>query len=88
MVLKVYSIYDQKTGVYDRPFLQHTHGEAERNFKQLVNDEKSQVNKFPEDYDLYYLGEYDNNTGKYQTLDSPQHLIKAVQLKEQHLALQ
>lgn len=82
MTLKIYSIRDQKAEIFNAPFYQKTHGEAERNFQELVNDEKSTVNKYPDDFDLYYLGEYDDNTGKFKTLDTPQHMMKAVQLKK------
>jgi len=78
MQLKIYSIRDSKSEVYNQPFYKKTHGEAERDFRSLVNDEKSTINKYPEDFDLYYLGDYDDNTGKLQTNDSPQHVIKAV----------
>ena len=64
MVLKTFTIRDSKGEFYSPPFLQKTHGEAERSFKQLVQDQRSQVSKFPEDYDLYYIGEFDDNTGK------------------------
>lgn len=81
MVLKAYSIRDSKSEIFNLPFFKNTHGEAERDFQQLVNDEKSTVNKYPEDFDLYFLGVYDDNTGVFSSLDTPQHLIKAVQLK-------
>ena len=64
MVLKTFTIRDSKGEFYSPPFFQKTHGEAERSFKQLVQDQQSQVSKFPEDYDLYYIGEFDDNTGK------------------------
>lgn len=80
MKLKIYSIRDSKAEIFNTPFYQKTHGEAERNFRSLVNDEKSQVNKYPEDYALWYLGEYDDNTGSFTTLDQPQHILNAVQV--------
>lgn len=79
MILKIFSIRDQKSEVYNTPFYQKTHGEAERNFQQLVSDDKSTISKFPEDFDLYYLGEYDDNTGVTKPLDTPQHVAKAIQ---------
>lgn len=79
MELKVYSIRDSKTEIFNTPFFKKTHGEAERDFRTAVNDEKTSLNKYPEDYDLYYLGTYDDNDGKLQALDTPQHVIKAVQ---------
>lgn len=78
MTKKMFSIRDQKTEVFNTPFFNHTHGEAERNFRSLVNDDKSMIHNNPEDFDLYYLGEYDDNTGKFEPVDTPQHLIKAV----------
>lgn len=83
MVLKVYSIRDAKAEVFNTPFYQKTHGEAERSFQQLVNDEKSTVHKFSEDFDLYYLGQYDDQTGKFESLDTPQHMQKAIAFKHQ-----
>ena len=42
----------------------------------------SQVSKFPEDYDLWYLGVYDDLTGKFSAEASPQHVVKAVTVKQ------
>lgn len=83
MVLKVYSIRDSKAEAYNPPFFKHSHGEAERDFATLANDEKSMVAQYPEDFDLYFLGEYDNISGKISVLDTPQHMIKAVQLRRE-----
>lgn len=80
MTRKIYSIRDQKSEAFGPPFYKATHGEAERDFTQIVNDEKSTIKKFPEDFDLYHLGEYDDLTGLIKPLDTPQHIIKAIQL--------
>lgn len=82
MISKMFSIRDSKAEIYGNPFFQKSHGEAERNFKTLTNDGLSTVNKYPEDFDLYYLGMYDDQTGKTETLDTPQHVVKATALKE------
>lgn len=81
MIQKMYSIRDSKAEIFHPPFFNLTHGQAERNFTELVNDEKSTLSKHPEDFDLYYVGEYDDMTGKIQALDTPQHLCKAIQFK-------
>lgn len=39
------------------------------------------VGKYPDDYDLYYIGKYDDSSGKIEPLDTPQHVVKAIQLK-------
>nr|QJB20664.1 MAG: nonstructural protein [Microvirus sp.] len=82
MQLKIYTLRDAKAEVYHSPFFQKTHGEAERTFNKLVHDEKSMISQYPEDYDLYYLGEYDDQTGTIQSV-VPQHIVKAVNLKSQ-----
>lgn len=78
----MYSIRDQKSEVFNTPFFNKSHGEAERNFKTLVNDPKSMPGQYPADFDLYYLGEYDDNEGKFTPIDTPQHMVKAVQMQE------
>jgi hypothetical protein len=86
MTQKIYSIRDSKAEYFTQPFFKKTHGEAERDFTMLAKDEKSQIAQFPEDYDLYYIGDYDDQTGKMTPLDTPHHIIKAVQVssKTQH----
>lgn len=81
MTQKIYSIRDAKAEYFTQPFFKKTHGEAERDFTQLVNDDKSSIAQFPEDFDLYYLGDYDTETGKMTPIDTPQHIIKAVQIR-------
>mgnify|MGYP003375826781 CR=1 FL=1 len=81
MKRKVYTVRDAKAELFNTPFYQTTHGEAERTFKNLVQDKTSMVGKYPEDYDLYYMGEFDDNTGNIMSLETPQHIVKAVQLQ-------
>lgn len=80
MIMKAYSIRDQKGEVFNLPFFKITHGQAERDFESLVNDGKSTLNAYPEDFDLYHIGEYDDQKGTFIPMETPTHLIKAVQL--------
>lgn len=82
MVHKAFSIRDSKGEVFNPPFYKHTHGEAERDFTSLVRDEKSMVSKYPEDFDLYHVGTYDDQTGVFKSLETPLHIIKAVNLAQ------
>jgi len=81
MEKKIFAIRDSKSESYNQPFFNHTHGEAERNFAQLASDPKSTVNQFPEDFDLFYLGTYNDQTGEISPLQTPQHVVKALTLK-------
>lgn len=80
MELKAFSIRDSKGEIFHTPFFKKSHGEAERDFAQLVRDSKSTLSQFPEDFDLYFLGVYDDVEGKFKSLDTPQHLVKAITL--------
>lgn len=82
MTLKAFAIRDNKAEYFNTPFFQKSHGEAERSFKQLTNDNQSTVSKYPEDFDLYYVGDYDDNTGTITALETAQHVIKAIHLKD------
>ena len=82
MQLKAFSIRDAKAGVFNTPFFQKSIGEAERNFDKLVKDPTSMVAQYPDDFDLYYLGDYDDQSGNIKSLDTPQHLTKAALLKQ------
>lgn len=78
MKLKAFSIRDAKAEVFNTPYFKSTHGEAERDFRTAVNDPKTKLNQYPEDFDLYYLGEYDDQSGNFVSLKTPQHVVKAV----------
>lgn len=84
MILKAFAIHDQKSKAFHTPFFKHTHGEAERDFKTAVNDtsSSSMLSKYPEDFDLYHVGEYDDQTGLFTALPTPAVVTKAVTLKQ------
>lgn len=64
MVMKVFSVYDEKGAVFNVPFFFPTTGQAVRAFKDLANDTSSAINRHPEDYELCYIGRFDDATGK------------------------
>nr|QJB20854.1 MAG: nonstructural protein [Microvirus sp.] len=83
MIHKLYSVRDSKAEYFEGIFPAKTHGEAERGFTTAVNDPKSTISKFPEDYDLYYLGEFDDHTGKISAKPSPEHIVKGINVVRQ-----
>lgn len=80
MIRQVFSVRNAKGEFFNPPFISHTKGSAERTFQKLVNDPQSDINQFPEDYDLYYVGDFDDTKGVMLPLDTPEHLVKAVML--------
>lgn len=63
MMLKIYSIYDAKSMAYETPICFRAKGEALRWFTELSNDPDKICRKFPEDFTLFELGDYDNEKG-------------------------
>lgn len=74
MITKVFSIYDTKGCMYGAPFFSVNAGTATRSFVELVNDSRSNVNKFPKDYILFELGSFDDRSGEIVSLDKPVNL--------------
>lgn len=82
MKLKVFTVRDSKSETFNVPFFAKTVGEATRNLTETMRDERTLINKYPEDYSLWMLGDYDDQTG---TLDAhpPTHVINAIQLRDE-----
>lgn len=83
MKLLVFTIRDQGGEFYNPPFFARTKPEAIRSFTRIKMDPNSNIHQFPQHYDLYELGEFDDNEGKMTTFDTPQHVISANNLAEQ-----
>lgn len=64
MKLNAYTIFDVASGTYMRPFFSQADGEAMRGFKDIALDADHAVGKHPEDYTLYRIGSFNDNTGK------------------------
>lgn len=82
MQLKLYSVKDTKVGAFDPPQPARTHGEAERTLQTMVNQPNTKLNLYPEDHELWYVADYDSLTGTIKPLDSIQHIVNAVSLKQ------
>lgn len=59
----LFSIYDQVTQIYSKPFHSTNVLHAQRLFKNAVQDINSEMNRNPSDYDLVELGSFDDQTG-------------------------
>lgn len=72
--MKIFSLLDLKAGSYLTPFIDATTVGALRGFELAVNEGKSTVAKFPDDFCLMELGEFDQQTGKFALHESPLNL--------------
>lgn len=63
MILKVFAVYDSKALAYLQPFFSESVGSAIRAFGDAANESGSPIGKHAGDYQLYEIGEFDNNKG-------------------------
>jgi hypothetical protein len=62
VISKVFSIYDTKAESFCLPFYKQTKGLAIRDFTDACNDPKSPWSKYPSEFLLYEIGEFDDST--------------------------
>lgn len=69
MILKLYSIRDRATDSFGQPMFLVSHGQAIRSFTDEVNrqDKDNQLYQHPDDFDLYFLGEFDTSKAAFNT---------------------
>lgn len=83
MESNMYSIRDLKGQMYNPPFFQPTHGTAERSFRELIRDPQSLCHKYPADYELFFLGTFNDESGAVKPLEIPQHIVSGTALTDQ-----
>lgn len=80
MMLKVFSLLDQKTGIFSPPFFMVHQAQAMRAVVELGCDPNTTVGRHPADFALCCLGEFDDNTGQFLAPAGVQHLGLVVQM--------
>lgn len=81
--MKIYTIRDDKAAAYLPPFYARQDGEAIRMFQNTMSDSQSNFAKWPEQFILFALGEYNEDTGVITPLDAPRAIGSGVDFKNQ-----
>lgn len=63
MISNLFCVYDLAAGMYLDPFVAPSIEFAIRSFREAANDPDHQFSRFPEDYTLFHIGEFDGETG-------------------------
>lgn len=63
MITKMYTIHDIKAETFMVPFFQQNDETAKRLMTHSANNPEHFVGKNPADYTLFYIGEYEDNSG-------------------------
>jgi len=78
MLQFIVSVKDRAADVFNRPFFVPHRNVAIRDFTDEVNRSAAdnQLNKHPDDFDLYLLGQFDDNSGTFTTEEAPLVLVR------------
>ena len=71
---KLFSVYDSAAEAYLPPFILPNVQMAQRIFGDCINSPEHQFSKHPEDYTLFELGIFDDETGKHELQRTPKSL--------------
>ena len=63
MIKAIYSLYDKKSKLYGNTFTSVNDGTAIREMQQAVSSEGSIIQKYPSDYALFKISEWDDESG-------------------------
>lgn len=78
MIGEVFAVYDSKARSFAQPFFSISIETAMRMFKDICEDQNSFLFKHAEDFSLFHLGSFDDDTGQFQNLKAPVSLGLAI----------
>ena len=81
MILKVFAVHDAKAEAYMQPFFMANKGTAIRAMTETLTGASNQFQKYPEDFTLSELGEYDDSNGMMKPHPTPLPICKVIELK-------
>ncbi len=76
MILKMFTIYDRKSCIHQPPAYCHNAGHAMRVFMGLFRKAGTVYNEFPEDFQVFEVGTFDDQSAELVKLERP-HMICA-----------
>lgn len=80
MKLKVYSVYDKKTRLYHPPSYCHNQEHAMRMFFQVMKGAGDTMSLYPEDFQIWELGTFDDSTGYIEVTKNPLLICEVMDL--------
>lgn len=82
MKVKMYSLRDQQLGIYHAPMFLLSETIAIRTLYMAMADKNSQLVHFSENFALYELGEFDDQSGIVSMLETPKMIVSAKTILE------
>jgi len=81
MILQIFTVYDIKARAYLPPFFVPSIDVAKRTFLDAALETDHQFGKHPEDYNLMHLGQFNDENGTFNILESKVSLGLAIEHK-------
>jgi hypothetical protein len=83
MILNICTVKDRAADAFGRPMFVPSTGVAIRSFSDEINrnNADNQLYNHPDDFDLYELGTFDDNTGLFSLHEQPKLLSLGKQVK-------
>lgn len=75
-------VLDTVGGIFGNPFFTTNKHTGIRDFQHAARDPNSAIFKSPDDYSLFYLGEFDDNACTFDLLPSPERIARALPASE------
>lgn len=77
--MKVFSVYDSKSESYCKPIFAEARGLALRSFSEAAAKDDTEIGKYPSDFTLFELGDFDVRTAKFELHTTPVSLGVALE---------
>ncbi|WNK12764.1 MAG: nonstructural protein [Microvirus sp.] len=74
MVNGMYSVFDTKTSVYSPPFVARNQYDAIRMVRQLLDEKQANPAKYPMEFALFHIGDWDDEHGVVACPPAPRSL--------------
>ena len=78
----IVAVKDLATEDFGTPIFMRHRNEAIRTFNDEVNNDQSPIAKHPADYELWYLGDYLEEGGKFVNQEKAERLARGADLKQ------
>lgn len=76
-------MYDNKVSCHGKPMFYSTKEHCIAELTSFINDDIANGDINPVDFELFYLGTYDQQTAKFDLLEMPKHLFNTRTLIKQ-----
>lgn len=85
MIYQIVSVHDRAANGYGRPIFVAALGQAIRSFQDEINRAAAdnEMSRHPDDFDLFHLGTFNDDTGQLASLPAPMQIAIGKQMRRE-----